>query len=180
MTAPVYDMLIAPVAADLLACLTEEMGKTPQPPSQVCIRIGNRVDLLISQTYDECCAGTAWVRLVSQYPSRNFPDLDEGASACDVARWALIFELGVARCAPTPDIDSIPSCDEWMALAVTHYSDLAALRRTVCCYANDNRRDRKVVIAEGVPQTMEGGCISVTTQVTISALACDPVCRRTV
>jgi hypothetical protein len=179
MTAPLYDLLIAPVAADLLACLTTEMAKTPVPPAQVCIRVGDRADLLMSETYDECCAGTAWVRLARQYPSRNFPIPDTEAY-CDIARWALVFELGAARCAPTSDVMAIPSCDDWTATAVTHYADLAALRRTACCYAADNRRNRKVLVSEGTPQTTEGGCTSVIMQLTISALACDPVCTGSV
>jgi hypothetical protein len=180
MTSPLYDMLVAPVVADLLACLTIEMGKTPQPPASVCVRVGNRVDLLLSDTYDECCAGLAWVRLVRQYPSRSFPDPDEGVSPCDVARWAIVFELGVARCAPTGDLGTIPSCEDWTAAAVIHYADLAALRRTACCYATQYRGQRKIVVSEGVPQTTEGGCTSLTMQVTISALACDPVCKEIV
>jgi len=178
MTTPLYDLVVAPVVADLLACLTVEMGKTPQPPASVCVRIGNRVDLLLSEIYDECCVGLAWVRLVRQYPSRSFPDPDETASPCSVSRWALVLELGVARCAPTGDAGTIPTCEDWTAAAVTHYADLAALRRTVCCYEKAHHPDRKVVISDAVPQTVEGGCTSVTMQVTISALACDPVCRE--
>lgn len=178
MTTPLYDMMIAPVVADLLACLTTEMGKTPVPPAQVCVRVGDRVDLLLSETYDECCAGTAWVRLDRHYPSRNFPEPDEDASPCDVMRWALVIELGAARCGPTPDIGEVPSCEDWQEVAVTHYADLAALRRAACCYTNAVRRERKVMINDVPEQTSEGGCISSTMQLVISALACDPVCRE--
>lgn len=177
MTSPLFDLVVAPVVADLLACLTVEMGKTPVPPASVCVRVGDRVDLLMSTTYDECCAGLAWVRLARQYPSRDFPNADGLASPCGVTRWALVFELGVARCAPTADADAIPSCEDWTGAAVTHYADLAALRRTACCYENSHRRERRVMVEDAVPQTTEGGCTSITMQVTISALACDPVCR---
>lgn len=178
MTAPLYDMIVAPVVADLLACLAVEMGKTPVPPASVCVRVGSRVDLLLSEFYDECCSGLAWVRFAQQYPSRNFPDPDGDVSPCDVSRWAVVFELGAARCAPTGDVGSIPTCDDWTAVAVTHYADLAALRRTACCYAAAHRRERKVAVSEAVPQTTEGGCTSLTMQITISALACDPVCKE--
>jgi hypothetical protein len=176
MTTPLVDMVVAPVAADLLACLMTEMARTPTPPAQVCIRVGDRVDLLLSETYDECCAGTAWVRFARQYPSTNFPDMDEGKSPCDAKRWALVFELGAAHCGPVAGPGEVPSCEAWTQVAVTHFAYLAALRRTACCYTNDHRRDRKVLVVEGTPQTTEGGCTSVTLQLMISALGCDLVC----
>jgi hypothetical protein len=176
--APVVDLMVAPVVADLLACLATEMAKVPKPPSQVCVRVGDRTDLLVSTGYDECCAGTAWVRLVEVYPSTNFPTADADPKPCGVLRWALVFELGAARCAAVPDETGVPSCDDWLALAVDHYADLAALRRTVCCYEQQVKYERKVVISDSQrPQTTEGGCTSVTMQITVSAAACDPVCR---
>lgn len=174
-----YDQVIAPVASDLLTCLTEEMAKTPTPPDSICLRVGDHVDLLISQTYDECCAGLAWVRWAGQYPSSqgNFPSIDVSASPCEVTRWALVFELGAARCAPVAGVEGVPTCDAWLAAGVEHFADLAALRRAICCYANANSYQR-VLVGEAEPQTTEGGCTSVTIRVTISASACDPVCRE--
>lgn len=180
MTAPLYDLVVAPVAADLLACLMTEMAKVPDPPASVCVRVGSRTDLLIAETYDECCAGLAWVRFADQYPSRDFPEPDGDVSPCGVARWALVFELGAARCAPVGDATSVPSCDAWTAAAVHHYADLAALRRTACCYENDHRGQRKILVNNGGPGATEGGCTIVTMQIIVSALACDPVCKGSV
>jgi hypothetical protein len=180
MTTPLVDLMVAPVAADILACLTVEMSKTPVPPDQVCIRVGDRVDLMISQTYDECCAGLAWLRLVQVYPSQSFPDPDTGSAPCGVLRWALVFELGAARCAPVAE-SGVPTCEQWQAAAVTHFADMAALRRTVCCYEREVKPDRQVVVSSGqIPQTTEGGCTAVTMQITVSARPCDPVCRESV
>jgi hypothetical protein len=170
------DPIIAPVAADLLACLATEVAKTPDPPASVCLRPGDRVDLLLSTTYDECCSGLAWVRWVNQYPSANFPDPDEVASPCGVTRWAVTFELGVARCAPTSDAQTVPSCDQWIANTLDTYNDLAAVRRALCCYATTVKYQRLVYVGTAQPQTAEGGCVSVTMQVIVSAQACDEGC----
>lgn len=179
MTTPIVDMMVAPVAADILACLAVEMAKTPKPPAQVCIRVGDRVDLLISTTYDECCSGTAWVRLVNMYPSDDFPDADRSVAPCSVQRWALVFELGAARCAPVAEDSDVPSCADWLEAAADQFADMAALRRTVCCYEQSVRRERMVIISEGLqPQTTEGGCMSVTMEIIVSANPCDPICRE--
>lgn len=178
MTSPIPDPVVAPVAADLVVCLAAELAKVPNPPTAtprpVCLRPGDRVDLLVSQTQDECCEGLAWVRLVRMYPSgqQPFPAQDSRVTPCDVYRWALVFELGAVRCAPTPDADAIPTCDEWTDTTLNEYDDLAALRRVACCYQRQYS-DRLILQDAGEPITVEGGCTGVTLLVTIGVPACD-------
>lgn len=178
MTSPVADTTVAPVAADLVVCLAAELAKVPNPvsadPRPVCLRPGDRVDLLISQTSDECCEGLSWVRMVRMYPSGQdrFPTPDGATTPCDVLRWAVVFELGSVRCSPTPDADTLPSCDEWTDTTLNQYDDFAALRRAVCCYAQSHT-DRLTIISSGEPITTEGGCTGITLLVTISAPSCD-------
>lgn len=178
MTSPVADPMVAPIAADLVVCLAAELAKVPNPVSvgvrPVCLRPGDRVDLLISQTSDECCDGLSWVRMVRIYPSGHgrFPAQDGETTPCDVLRWAVVFELGAVRCSPTPDADVLPSCEEWTETTLDQYDDLAAIRRAVCCYAQGNT-ERLTIISSGEPITTEGGCTGVTLLVTISAPPCD-------
>jgi hypothetical protein len=178
MTAPLHDAVVAPVAADLLACLVVEMNKTTTPPASICLRSGTQVTAQLSETVDECCLGLAWVRFVRQYASgqSNFPDPDGMVSPCGVLRWALVFELGAARCAPMAPESTVPTCAEHVDAALVLFDDLAAIRRALCCYATANKPDRLVFVSDAVPGDAEGGCQSVSMQVTISARACDPVC----
>jgi len=174
----VVDELISPIAEGLVTCLTAEAAKVPDPPASprvVCLRPGDRVDLLLSQTEDECCAGLMWVRWVRAYPSgqQQFPTADPRSSACGVLRWAVQFELGAVRCAPTSDTETLPSCGEWTDVALGVYDDGAAIRRAVCCYANSNEYSRTVIQGEGQPLTTEGGCVGVAYLVTISGNPCD-------
>lgn len=178
MTSPVSDTTVAPIAADLVLCLAAELAKVPNPvvhtPRPVCLRPGDRVDLLISQTQDECCEGLSWVRLARMYPSgqQQFPLQDGYVTPCDVLRWAVVFELGAVRCAPTAEAEDLPTCDEWTDTTLNEYDDLAALRRAVCCYQQQHT-DRLISQDAGEPITTEGGCTGVTLLVTIDAPSCD-------
>ena len=172
----ISDPTIAPIAADLVACLTQEAAKVPNPPSAtrvVCLRPGDRVDLLASQTEDECCAGLMWVRWVRIYPSgTSFPSPDGTVSPCDVLRWAVRFELGAVRCSPVGTATTLPTCDDWEATTLGVMDDGAAIRRALCCYQQANP-DVLVLIDSGAPLTTEGGCTGVSYTVFIAADSCD-------
>lgn len=175
---PIPDLVVAPIAADLVLCLAAEMARVPNPvsadPRPVCLRPGDRVDLLMSSTDDECCRGLSWVRWVRMFPSASspFPAQDDAVTPCGVQRWAVVFELGAVRCSPTPGIDALPSCDEWTDVTLNMYDDLAAIRRAVCCYERQEPY-RLVVQQDAEPITTEGGCSGVTMLVTISSQPCD-------
>jgi hypothetical protein len=104
----------------------------------------------------------------------SFPAQDDTVSPCDVSRWAVVFELGAVRCAPTPDVEDIPTCDQQTDLALAIYNDGAAIRRALCCYMADHPYDL-VHQDVGEPLTTEGGCAGVAYLVTIAANACDCV-----
>ena len=172
------DPVIALIAVDLVSCLTTEMANVPNPvsndPRPVCLRPGSRVDLLISQSADECCLGLSWVRMVRMYPSYQgrFPAPDERVTPCDVGRWAVVFELGAVRCAPTSESTDLPTCEQWTDATLDQYDDLAAIRRAICCYQN-MYPNKLVYVGTAEPLTTEGGCSGITMQITIAAAACD-------
>lgn len=173
------DLVVAPLAVDLIACLTAEFAAVDAAsnvePRQVCFRPGERMELLLSTTQDECCSGLVWLRPAGMWPSaQRFPAPDENVEPCDIRRYAALFELGAARCAPTGTADVLPSCDEWADVTLATLEDAAALRRALCRFkAMDDHIDRLVYQGTQTPMSTEGGCVGVLLTVTVAADACD-------
>lgn len=173
MTAPVVDPVAQPILDALLLCLEMEAARVPNPPAAVCMRPGDRVDLLMAQGRDECCEGLAWVRLAQVYPSNAFPIPNEGYVKC-LTGWAVVVELGIARCAPIGDEHHLPSCDEWTATVNDTTADSAALRRTwMRLKTIDDFRFTMTVPGTYEPMTTEGGCVGGAMLLTVQAPACD-------
>jgi len=169
---PITDPGVLPVATSLLACLQTALQDVTAPPEHVSLRVGVQVELLLSETRDECCEGVGWVRVVSIYPSAVFPQPDLESIRCWPLQWAAILEMGVARCAPTPDADEIPSTDDWNTLAEAVLDDAAAMRRALCCFA-DLEADRMYLAGLWQPLPVDGGCLGGSMQVTVAIDACD-------
>lgn len=179
MTEPVEDPAVAPLVELMLACYAAEIKRVARPPASVCLRTGSQVDLLLSASgRDECCEGLAWVRLVDAFPSsQNWPQQDRLPQPRGPAMWAVVLELGAARCAPVADASSIPTCQAWTNTSLAVLDDLAAARRAVCCFATA-RSWRKLLVGNHQPLRTEGGCVGGTLQVTVQAPACDCVDRE--
>lgn len=173
MTTPVVDPVAQPILDAFLVALEIEMSKVPSPPAKVCLRPGDRVDLLISQQEDECCSGLAWVRLAGIYPSNNFPVQDEGFVKCPTG-WGVQIEIGAARCGPVGNENHLPTCDDWSAATNNTTADTAALRRTILRWkAMEENRFRMYVPGGWLPITTEGGCVGGAMLVTVAAPYCD-------
>jgi hypothetical protein len=172
----VSDKVVMPLAREMLACLDQEIAKVENPPMYVGLRSGNVVAHLMSTTEDECCSGLAWVRPARFYPTGAgaFPAQDEAPIKGGTRAWGVTLELGVVRCAPTPDADQIPTTEEWDAVTQAVMDDGAAMRRAVCCFidAKDGRSSR-VLVGEWLPLDIEGGCVGGFMQVTVMGPACD-------
>jgi hypothetical protein len=172
------DDVVSPIAVDLLTCLTTIFGElddlTGDHRRPVCLRAGQRTELLASTTQDECCNRLVWCRWDGMWPSSQtaFPQVDNRVSPCGTARWATRWELGASRCAPIGTAQTLPTCDQWIDVSSAALEDAAALRRAVCCYQQLDV-DRLVYIGEGRPMSTEGGCIGSTIIVTIAADVCD-------
>jgi hypothetical protein len=167
------DQSVSPVLLDLLDCLRTEVDRLLHPPANVSLRPGSVMELLMSQGRDECCEGVAWVRVIQVYPSSTFPIQDlVWDGPCGPAAWAVQVELGVARCAPTPDMSEIPSSDVWDALSLQVMDDAAAVRKAVCCYTASNL-DRMILEGQWLPTAVEGGCVGGAQILTVAIGACD-------
>lgn len=174
----VHDLLVMPTARELLDCLSQEIAKVESPPKYVQLRTGSVVDHLLSTTSDECCEGLAWVRPASFFPSSAaFPVQDSAPPPKGVSGWAFTIELGVVRCAPTPDANRIPSGDEWDAVTQAVMDDAAAMRRALCCWEAmgppGQSRAKRMLPGIWTPLAIEGGCVGGTLPVTFRGPACD-------
>lgn len=173
------DPMVLPLAYELLACLEQEVDKVLNPPLYRGLRPGQVVDHLFSSTEDECCQGLAWVRPALTVPSSGkFPIQDVETVPGGTRSWAITLEMGVVRCAPTPNETRIPSNAEWNAVTGAVMDDAAAMRRAICCFIDLDpvRRQGSTLPLEWQPLNTEGGCVGGTQQLIVRGPACD--CRE--
>jgi hypothetical protein len=171
----VHDPLVMPLLEELLECLGQEVAKVEYPPLYVQPRIGETVDHLLSTSQDECCDGLAYVRPAGFFPSSGvFPAQDEAPLPKGILAWAVTFELGVIRCAPTPDEHSIPTAEQWQDLTQAVMDDGAAMRRAICCFIDAKpNRARNVLVGQWSPVGIQGGCVGGVIPLTVRGPVCD-------
>lgn len=170
--APITDPTVLPAVQEVFGCLEHEMSRVPKPPAVTALRPGDRIELLLSTNRDECCEGLAWVRVVRVYPSREFPVQDTSYQTCSPAQWAVVLELGAARCAPMPDATELVPAETWHATTEAVLNDAAACRRAVARFMELDI-DRMYLAGIWSPLTTEGGCVGGTMQLTVAVPACD-------
>lgn len=173
----VGDPLVMPLARELLACYEEELAKLgDNAPASVGLRPGTVVDFLMSMSDDECCSGLGWVRPAGFYPASGpFPTQDTTPQTKGTRAWAVTLELGIVRCAPTPDADAIPTNAEWDEVTQAVMDAGAAMRRAICCWIDLDpvNRKQKVLPGQWQPVAVQGGCVGGVLQVTLMGPACD-------
>lgn len=173
----VGDPLVMPLARELLACYEDELAKLGEnAPASVGLRPGTVVDFLMSLSDDECCSGLGWVRPAGFYPASGpFPTQDTTPQTKGTRAWAVTLELGIVRCAPTPDADAIPTNAEWDAVTQAVMDAAAAMRRAVCCWVDLDpaRRKSQVLVGQWQPVAVQGGCVGGVLPVTVMGPACD-------
>jgi hypothetical protein len=174
----ISDPVVMPLARELLECYEQELAKLANPPASVGLRPGSVVDLLMSTTDDECCAGLAWVRPASFNPSNGpFPTQPQAATKQGPLAWAVNLELGYARCAPTPDANSIPTNEQWDEVTQGVMDAGAAMRRAVCCWIQRHKPmgAQQALVGQSSWISVEGGCTGLVLPVSLQGPACD--CR---
>ena len=175
---PIADPLVMPLARELLACYEQELAKIADPPQHIGLRPGSVVDFLMSTGSDECCEGLGWVRPAAFFPSSGtFPTQDATPLKQNVTGWAVTLEMGIVRCAPTPDEHSIPSDADWDDVTQAVMDASAAMRRAICCFIDADRINRLQRVLPGIwqPVSVEGGCVGGILPVTLRGPACDCV-----
>lgn len=169
------DPIGSPVAAELMACFTAQLAELPNPPRYIQMRVGQDTGPLIGENVDECCAGLAWVRIASIYPSwDSFPSADNTWTPCGPLAYAVQLEMGVAFCMPWSSTDEAidnqdpPSTADWALAASTQMIHQTLMRRTAaCCWRPTQRR----AVGEWSPLPVEGGCTGGKLLVTVSVMA---------
>lgn len=170
---PISDPLVIPLAEQLLECFAQELDKVESPPASVQLRPGIAPVAWISQHENECCSGLGWVRVDSFYPSSDtFPVQDDTPLPKGTSAWAITFEIGVFRCAPTPDQNDAPTAAQWSGVVEQTMDDAAAMRRAICCLTEQRGR-QQVLPGQWLPLDVQGGCAGGYMTVTVKGPACD-------
>lgn len=164
------------LAQELLTCLQAALLAGPNPPSadKVMLRAGGEVTPLLGTGTDECCTGLGWVRIAGISGVRQLRDLDN--VACFQQERTLTLEMGVARCAPSAPISTVPTEDQWSASALQLDADQGAMEAAVCCAFGvlDGTAAEEVAVGEYQPFGVDGNCIGGTMTVSIAMSACCP------
>ena len=167
------DRLTWLLAQGLRTCLCAELADAPV--ACCCLLPGAQAAL------DDCGRGQAWVRVQSIYATDVFPNPAGGAaSACGGNYgWAVVFELGIARCAPVPDAQgNLPACDTYSDVTRRILADAAAMRQAVLCcdWHTASGNTGKVITGPWQPFGPEGACVGgvMTVTVQVEDCVCDP------
>lgn len=164
------------ISEALRDCLEAALAERPNPPAEVCLRVGQEVFLGVSLTEDECCSGLGWVRVAEFFPSADaFPAQDETFTPCGPFQYAVELEMGVARCAPQGEGNLLPACADWTDSALQLAYDRQAMSAAVCCLRGQFKTllgDANVpwVTRPWVTSNNEGGCVGGTMRVVVSVL----------
>lgn len=162
------------LATGLLACLQEALlaGPNPPPANKIMLRSGGEVTPLLATGTDECCTGLGWVRIAGISGART---LDDPLITCFTGERILTLELGVARCAPTGTLSTVPSEDDWTASATQLDADQGAMEAAVCCafQGGDNGvLYGATAVGDYLPFGVDGNCIGGTMTVSVNYDAC--------
>jgi hypothetical protein len=175
------------LADQLLLCLSQAVTGSPNPPQDLCLRVGSQIAHDMSQWEDLCCRGLGYVSLGDTFPTSNFPEQDiirQAQTPCAPVAWVQSFKLGIIRCVPvTSDVGDAsfppPTCAQWTAAAYQNMYDSASLRRAVCCFRNWLRAqtgfflDMSMVIERQVQVDPNGGCVERFVTLSVEFPNCD-------
>lgn len=163
---PAYWPLIDAVSTCLCALLADTIGG---PVGKCCPVPGTALVL------DDCCDGTAWVRLVRIDPivagstaaQTGVPTIATGWSGepCGPNMAQVVLGAGVMRCSYSLDEDATaPGCDELTYETMRMTSDIDALYTAGLCCQSDIEVESAQPLTL-VPQGPAGGCVGVELQV---------------
>lgn len=140
----------------LAACFCEQLAASAGgAPGTCCV-------LAQEPVVADCCAGFAWVRPVTAFPSDHFPAPGAEPNRCAPPVWGMGVEIGVTRCAPEPCSSVGNSCcdAESDALAVL-MSDFNAMQTALLCCLTPRNGDlgKDEVVIGSWTNTSTGGCM---------------------
>jgi hypothetical protein len=171
----VVDPVAGPVLLDVLAAALGAFDEAPGAVAPCAAGVVAGAAAAVDRgldTADGCC-GQLWVRLVSLYPSRTFPDPDGRPTDAGSVSWAVVVEVGSVRPAPIVREEGeriiLPSMDEEQEAAWVAVTDQAVLRYALLTrYAED--REVQLVLGTFTPFGPEGGVVGGALTATIQIL----------
>jgi hypothetical protein len=169
------DPVIMPALLDVLAAMRVELGKTAVTPAHFRIVPGLASVFALTAERDECCEGVAWLRVVSFYPSDEFPAQQATFENLEAVSWAVVLELGVGRCGGGPGSEMAPTDAQFLADAQTLMDDAAALRRVGANLEAQPGHVLDYFYGPGAwdPIAAEGNCMGGALHFTVQVAACD-------
>lgn len=155
------DYALWPALMELTTCLCAEVANAGLPELCFCGLVPG--DTVAWDYIGDTGQGMAWVRLMNIYPSAAFPAVDSTLRSSCASPLAAQVEMGILRCAPSPDSDGTPPsmAAQWEATRL-QLADMAAMYAAVrCCYD----RQENMVLGQYNPAGPEGGVVGGTWQV---------------
>jgi len=160
----------------LLACLTVKVQAAANPPANIQFLPGQQAGEDLSIYEDLCCEGTAYVRVTTLYPSfMAFPAPDTEPTPCSQQAFALGYEVGIMRCAPTGSISNVPTAEQWRQAHQQSMVDAKSIFDAICCYQTFYKMDAMVVGA-WAPIGPQGGCLLGAVSLTHQIAGCGGMC----
>ena len=144
--------VIDDLVVQLLGEMAIQLERCAKPVCQLMFQPGDTTDWAYCDCEGDDCSGFAYVRLVTSYPSDEFPLQSDGVLCSYPITHQL--EVGVVRCIAVEDEGELPTKDELTLIALEQMEDQAALR-----YAINNAAPRMNSLDNWVPEGPQGGCI---------------------
>lgn len=158
----VEDRTAWPTMVALAACLCTTIEERGLPEPCICSPVPGPMAIMDycggDGDCDGTCGGQAWVRLVSEFPSSDFPSPSID-SRCG-APMAYTLEVGIARCQPvgqtTVNRFIPPSLEELVEATRLQLADKAAIAAAVACCLDDG--DLTYALGNYSPMSVTGDC----------------------
>jgi hypothetical protein len=132
-----------PIMAELAACLCAALADESLCYCGVIAGMGIPID------YVDECAGVGYVRLVTGFPSLNFPQPDAARSNMSVL--GLQIAVGVLRPGPSMDEEGNIESSELAAISDKVLGDFEAIRQAIRCCFGEKFEDVDYIMAEYTP-----------------------------
>lgn len=171
----VADPTVWPALEDVLAAMRTELAKVPAgAPAHFRMTPGLSPVFTLTAETDECCEGVAWLRVVGQHSTMEFPAQQQIWEPEGEVSWTVILEIGVGRCGGGPGPDMAPTDAQYTADTKILMDDAAALRRV-----GPNLKATSTNIIDYMytgswePVAAEANCMGGLIQLAIQVAACD-------
>lgn len=148
------DTLVYPTMVRLAGCLETLLKAAGFNLCSIGLKPGGSVAIDTCTCTSSTCSGMAWVRLVSVWPSTNFPAQDATQGCASIIAYRL--EVGVSNCVPTIDArGGLPSVEEELASASRQLAAMNVMRQAIACCMQE---DQPYLLETYTAMENEGGC----------------------